>query len=107
MQIQFEAQRLGLETRCPWSVRGSTSWWTGPTRWTTDLNLIKGGGGALLKEKVLLSNSKRSIIVADERKFAERLCENGVRVPVEASPFARSPLTRRLMRNSEASRSSG
>ena len=54
-----------------------------------DLNLIKGGGGALLKEKVLMGSAKRSAIVAAEGKFSERLCENGVRVPVEVIPMAR------------------
>jgi ribose 5-phosphate isomerase A len=54
-----------------------------------DLNLIKGGGGALLREKVLMGSSKRTVIVAAEKKFAIRLCENGVRVPVEVVPMAR------------------
>jgi len=54
-----------------------------------ELNLIKGGGGALLKEKVLMGNSKSTVIVASENKFTRRLCENGVRVPVEVLPFAR------------------
>ena len=52
-----------------------------------DFNLIKGGGGALLKEKVLAQNSVRNIIVADESKLSPRL---GVRfpVPVEVTGFA-------------------
>lgn len=52
-----------------------------------DFNLIKGGGGALLREKVLAQNSARNIIVADESKLSPRL---GVRfpVPVEVTNFA-------------------
>lgn len=53
------------------------------------LNLIKGGGGALLREKVLMGSSKRTVIVASEGKFAPLLCENGVKVPVEVVPIAR------------------
>ena len=53
------------------------------------LNLIKGGGGALLKEKVVMGSAKRIAIVAAENKFATRLCDNGVRVPVEVYPVAR------------------
>ena len=53
------------------------------------LNLIKGGGGALLKEKVVMSAAKRVAIVAGEAKFARRLCEKGVKVPVEVAPIAR------------------
>ncbi len=53
----------------------------------SDFNLIKGGGGAFLREKVLAQNSERNIIVADESKLSRRL---GSRfpVPVEVLEFA-------------------
>jgi len=52
-----------------------------------DLNLIKGGGGALLREKVVAQASRRNIIVIDESKLSLRL---GTRwaLPVEVIPFA-------------------
>jgi ribose 5-phosphate isomerase A len=53
------------------------------------LNLIKGGGGALLREKVIMGSAKEVAIVAAENKFVKRLCDNGVRVPVEVVPMAR------------------
>jgi ribose 5-phosphate isomerase A len=53
------------------------------------LNLVKGGGGALLREKVVMGSAKRIAIVAAGNKFVRRLCENGVRVPVEVYPMAR------------------
>lgn len=53
----------------------------------SDFNLIKGGGGALLREKVLAQNSKRNIIVADESKLSRRLGEC-FPVPVEVLQFA-------------------
>ena len=53
------------------------------------LNLIKGGGGALLREKVVMGSARSIAIVAAENKFVKRLCENGVRVPVEVLPMAR------------------
>lgn len=53
------------------------------------LNLIKGGGGALLREKVVMGSAKGVAIVATENKFVRRLCDNGVRVPVEVIPMAR------------------
>jgi ribose 5-phosphate isomerase A len=37
------------------------------------LNLIKGGGGALLREKIVASNSKKLVIVADETKLVKHL----------------------------------
>ena len=62
-----------------------------------DLNMIKGGGGALLREKVLIANTRRTLIVVDEKKMAGRLCSGGVRVPVEAHPFARVPVAEGLL----------
>jgi ribose 5-phosphate isomerase A len=51
-----------------------------------DLCLIKGGGGALLREKIVAQASRREIIVVDESKLSPRL---GTRwpVPVEVLPF--------------------
>jgi len=55
----------------------------------SDLNMVKGGGGALLREKVVMSSAKAVAIVASEDKFTSRLCEKGVRVPIEVVPLAR------------------
>jgi ribose 5-phosphate isomerase A len=51
-----------------------------------DLSLIKGGGGALLREKIVAQASRRLIIVVDAGKLSPRL---GTRwaVPVEVLPF--------------------
>lgn len=50
------------------------------------LNLIKGGGGALLREKIVAQASLRHIIVVDETKLSPTLGENFA-VPVEVIPF--------------------
>ena len=52
-----------------------------------ELNLIKGGGGALLREKVVAQASQTNIIIVDESKLSARL---GTRwaLPVEVIPFA-------------------
>ena len=52
-----------------------------------DLNLIKGGGGALTREKIVASAAKQFIIVADETKLVERLGTSHT-VPIEVLPFA-------------------
>ena len=52
-----------------------------------DLNLIKGLGGALLWEKMVAQASERFVIVADESKIVERLCDHAP-VPVEVVKFA-------------------
>ena len=50
------------------------------------LNLIKGGGGALLREKLVAQASKCEIIVVDESKLSQRLGTLHV-LPVEVLPF--------------------
>src|SRR5881397_563158 len=58
------------------------------------LRLIKGRGGALLREKIVEQQAKRFIVIADESKLVERL---GVGVlPVEVTPFARKVLEQRF-----------
>lgn len=58
-------------------------------------DMIKGGGGALLREKVVASLSRREVIIADPTKVVERL--NAVfPLPVEVVPFARAAVGRRL-----------
>jgi len=54
-----------------------------------DLNLIKGGGGALLREKVLAQATRRNVIIVDESKLAPRLGTKWA-LPVEVIPFARA-----------------
>lgn len=51
-----------------------------------DFNLIKGGGGALLREKIVAANSDKLIIVADGSKAVKRL--GRFPLPVEVVPFA-------------------
>jgi len=53
-----------------------------------EVNLIKGMGGALTREKIVASTSKKLVIVADERKKVKFLGENNHPVPIEAIPFA-------------------
>jgi ribose 5-phosphate isomerase A len=58
-------------------------------------NLIKGGGGALLMEKIIAYASRRLLIVADEGKLSPRLGA-GFAVPVEVVAAALSPVSSRL-----------
>jgi ribose 5-phosphate isomerase A len=59
-----------------------------------ELNLIKGGGGALLREKIVAAASDRMIVIADESKWVETL--GRFPLPVEVIPFGLSA-TRRAM----------
>ena len=53
-----------------------------------DLNLIKGGGGALLKEKIIAQASRRNIIAVDDSKLSSQL-GSLFALPVEIIPLAR------------------
>jgi len=56
------------------------------------LNVIKGGGGALLREKIVAQASDANIIIADESKFSDMLGTVWP-VPVEILPSAKKPVT--------------
>ncbi len=61
------------------------------------LNLIKGGGGCLVQEKIVASSSKRLVIIADYRKKSEKLGENWNKgVPIEVIPFGYVPIMKKL-----------
>ncbi|MFP4198442.1 MAG: ribose-5-phosphate isomerase RpiA [Halanaerobium sp.] len=51
-----------------------------------NFNLIKGGGGALLREKIVASATEKLIIVVDETKMVEHL--GAFPLPVEVTPFS-------------------
>ncbi|SDY86323.1 ribose-5-phosphate isomerase RpiA [Bacillus sp. 166amftsu] len=59
-----------------------------------DLQLIKGGGGALLREKIVAVSSQKLIIVADESKLVTNL---GIfPLPIEIVPFAWEQTAKRI-----------
>ena len=58
------------------------------------LNLIKGGGGALLREKIIASASQRFIVVGDASKQVKHLGK--FPLPIEVIPFAQSLISKRI-----------
>ena len=59
------------------------------------LNAIKGGGGALFREKVVAAACKEFILIADGSKLTDTLGV-GQRVPIEVHPFAITPVMRSI-----------
>lgn len=59
------------------------------------LNMIKGGGGALTREKIVAAASKQFICIADASKQVKRLGQ--FPLPVEVIPMARSLVARKLV----------
>ncbi|XP_024882071.1 ribose-5-phosphate isomerase [Temnothorax curvispinosus] len=62
-----------------------------------NLNLIKGGGGCMLQEKIVACCAKRLIIIADYTKISQRLGEHYKKgIPIEVVPMAYVPIQRRI-----------
>ena len=61
---------------------------------TRSLHLIKGGGAALTREKIVAAAAARFVCIADESKVVDRL--GTFPLPIEVIPMARSLVTRRL-----------
>jgi len=60
------------------------------------LNLIKGGGGALTREKIIAGASKKFVCIADESKLVDVLGK--FPLPIEVIPMARSFIARELVK---------
>ena len=64
----------------------------------TPLSLIKGGGAALLREKVVAELSSFRIYIVDPSKVVERPCLRGVPVPIEVVPASLNSVVKTLSR---------
>ena len=60
-----------------------------------DLNLVKGGGGALLREKMVEVQAKQFIVIVDESKLCDGLGP-GFPLPVEITPFCHEHTLRKV-----------
>ena len=60
-----------------------------------NLDLVKGWGGALVRERIVAAASRRQVIIVGSEKLVKRLGERG-RIPVEVIPLARGLVPRRL-----------
>src|SRR5262245_17569903 len=84
--IEAEARRLGIPLAFD-GAREIDLTIDGADEVDPDLELIKGGGGALFHEKIVAQASRREIIVVDDAKLSPRLGTEWA-VPVEIVPFA-------------------
>lgn len=88
-------RELGIELLDPGDVRRLDLCVDGADELTPDLVLTKGGGGALLREKVVASMSARMLVIATPDKVVNRLADT-FGLPIEVVPFAQGPVSRRL-----------
>lgn len=93
IQIKIEAEKVGLKIADESNFVGIDVVFDGADQIDSDFNMIKGGGGALLREKVLISAANKVVILADDSKFVKRLTQP---VPIEIHKFARSFLLKRF-----------
>ena len=85
----FEVQELN-------SIGRLTKYIDGADEVNKYLQMIKGGGGALTREKILASNADKFICIVDESKKVEILGK--FPLPVEVIPLARSSVARQLVK---------
>tara|TARA_B100001778_G_scaffold247402_1_gene207552 strand:- start:93 stop:800 length:708 start_codon:yes stop_codon:yes gene_type:complete len=68
----------------------------GADEFDPEFNLIKGGGAALLREKIVAQESKAMVVVADQRKQVDAL--GAFPLPIEITPFSFEATIRQLSR---------
>lgn len=93
IQIKMIAEKAGLKFTDETKIDNVDLVIDGADQIDHNLNMIKGGGGALFKEKIIMYSSKERIIIADSNKFVN---EFNLPIPIEVHPFARSTVTKKL-----------
>jgi ribose 5-phosphate isomerase A len=87
----------GIET-CALADAGTLDLYVdGADEATKHRHLIKGGGGALTREKILAGASRRFVCIADDSKLVARL--GAFPLPVEVIPMARSFVSRQMIKS--------
>ena len=86
MELSMTCTQLGIPQTTLWEKKPD---WTfdGADEVDPEMSLIKGRGGAMFKEKLLIANSKETYIIVDESKYVDRLGSK-FPVPVEVFPNA-------------------
>jgi ribose 5-phosphate isomerase A len=90
------ATQLGIEVRGIDEVQRIDLYVDGVDEISTGGAIIKGGGGALLREKIVAANSDQRVYIADNSKLVESI--GGVPLPVEVIPFGHTFTGRRLQK---------
>jgi ribose 5-phosphate isomerase A len=86
LHIESEAKRLGIPLTNFEEHTSIDVTIDGADEVDPEMNLIKGGGGALLHEKIVAQASKREIIIVDDSKLSDKLGTKWP-IPVEVIPF--------------------
>ena len=95
LQIKLEAEKGGIPIIEADQIGHIDIVFDGADQIDEEKNMIKGGGGALLREKILINIAKKVVIIADESKFVKKLNRS---VPIEAHPFARNTVAKHIQK---------
>lgn len=93
LQIKVEAEKSGLRFADEGRIPDIDVVFDGADQMDADYNMIKGGGGALLREKILISSAKKVVIAADTSKFVPEFSRA---IPIEVHPMARTAVSKKL-----------
>ena len=93
MQIKLIAEKGGLQLIDADQIDKIDLVFDGADQIDKNKFLIKGGGGALLKENILISAAKKVIIMADSSKFVK---DFNRAVPIEVQPLARQIIWKKI-----------
>lgn len=93
LQIKIEAEKSSLRIADESRIPDIDIVFDGADQIDSNYNMIKGGGGALLREKMVMSCSKKVVIVAEETKYVQAFTRS---VPIEIHPMARLLAQKRL-----------
>ena len=93
IQIKLIAEKAGLKFTDETKINNIDLVIDGADQIDHNLNMIKGGGGALFKEKIIMYSANERVILADSKKFVPELT---MPIPIEVHPFARSTVTKIL-----------
>jgi ribose 5-phosphate isomerase A len=97
LQIKLEAERGGIPIIEADQIEHVDLVFDGADQIDDEKYMIKGGGGALLRENILINIAKKVVIIADESKFVKKLNRS---VPVEVHPFARNTAANHIQKHS-------
>ncbi len=90
LQIKLIAEKVGIPLIEADQVDHIDVVFDGADQINSQKFVIKGGGGALLRENILFSLAKKVVVMADKTKFVKNFTRT---IPVEVHPFARNSVT--------------
>jgi ribose 5-phosphate isomerase A len=92
-QIKLEAERANLKIVDEIQIPDISIVFDGADQIDSKYNMIKGGGGALLREKILHSAAEKIVITAESFKYGESFDRS---VPIEVLPFSQHIVQKKL-----------